>query len=266
MKKLLKLQIMTGLIIALLALAACQGSSSAVQTVENAQVTMDATVVAATLPPSEPTIANTNTLEAYQLLFGILKLQNTNQAITMEQAVVLLPLWTNYQTLTASKSPVQAPGENVDPSADNPETPQVDTETQTQLDEILTQIQAALTEDQVSAIESLQITQESTQTLMQELGITMGDPGQGADGTQPQGGGGPGGDGVTPPDGGGNPPEGETPPDGGGGQPPADAGNAPVAEGTPFAGDGNQPSSGGRLSTEALTALIDYLLSLTNAQ
>ncbi len=254
---------MAVMIIALLALAACQGSSSTAQTVENAQAVIESTPVVATLAAVEPTIASTTTLEAFQLLYGILKLQNTNQAVTAEQAAVLLPLWTDYQTLTANTDPGQNPGGETDPSAATPETPLVDTATQTQLNEILIQIQAALTADQVSAIESLQITQDSVQTIMSELGIADQTPGQNADGSQPQGGGGPGG-GGTPPDG--TPPADNGAPPDGGGQPPADAGNAPVAEGTPFVGGGNQPGGGSRLSNEAVTALINYLLLLTNAQ
>jgi uncharacterized protein YcfL len=252
----MKKVILLVMIVTLFALAACQGSSSAAQTVENAQAVLESTPVAPTIAPSEPTVASTTTLEAYQLLFGILKLQNTNQVITAEQAAVLLPLWTNYQSLTANMDPDQNPGSNTDQSAATPEAPQVDSETQIQIKEILVQIQVVMTADQVSAIESLQITQDSVQTIMTELGIALQTPGQNADGSQPQGGGGPGG-GSTPPDG--------TPPDGGG-QPPANGGNAPIAEGTPFADGGNQPGGGSRLNVEAITALINYLLSLTNAQ
>lgn len=168
-----------------------------------------------------------------QLILGTFKLMGTGQAITAEQAAILLPLWTDIQTLTQSAAPA-------DPGAAAPQS-------QAQIDALIVQVQAAMTADQIQAIDAMQITQESAMTIMQELGLTRGG------GQQPPGGGA-----------GGQPPSGDAsgqqPPSGGaGGQPPSGG-----------AGDqqpgGQQPPSGGAggpggnmMQPELMSALIQVL-------
>lgn len=258
MNKLTKKLLMGALIGLMGLLSACQGTSAATQqTVESAQVEAQTTEVSLAAEVATET-ATTATLDALQLLFGTLKLQGTDQAITAEQAAILLPLWTNYQTLTASMTPGQNPGGSADQAQATPSDPgQGDSALQQQISDLLTQIQSGMTADQISAIEALQITQDSVTTIMEELGITVADAAQGTDGAQPQGGG-PGGGGGASPDGGGTPPEMN-------GTPPAGNGDAPAMQGTPSA-DGGGMRGGGMVNAEALTALIEYLTSLTTAQ
>lgn len=249
--------LMIVMVCTLLGLSACQGdvsadqasSASAQTVVQPTQVVLESKAATEVVPAA--------TLEALQLVFGTLKLQGTEQALTSAQAAVLLPLWTNYQTLTAEMNPGQDRGQDPAQTEATPSAPQQNTELQTQIDDLLTQIQAAMTTEQIGAIEALQITQESAQTLMEELGITLETPAQGADGSQPQDGAPGGGQGGTPPEGG-TPPDGAAPPDGGGG-----GGQAPVDGATPPADSGTRPA-GSRVSSEAVTALIEYLTTLNS--
>ena len=261
MKKIIQV-VLVCTICSLLLLTACQGSTASVETTSNSQTVVDATQESAVPVVTQSLEVSVNTLDAFQLLFGILKLQGSQQAISVEQATALLPLWTNYQTLTGSMNPGGNPGGDNSQTDVTPSAPQIDSETQTQIDEILKQINSILTQDQVAAIQLMALSSDSSDTLMQELGITVQSPAQNADGTQPQGGG-PGGgtppDGSTPPDGG-TPPDGSTPPDNGG--------TPPEMSGTPQApqtGNGSMPSDNSRLNPAAISALIDYLLSITNA-
>ena len=108
MNKLMKKLLMGALIGLMGLLAACQGTSAAVQqTVESAQVEPQTVQVTLAAEVATETTTSTATLDALQLVFGTLKLQGTDQVITAEQAAILLPLWTNYQTLTAGMNPGQ---------------------------------------------------------------------------------------------------------------------------------------------------------------
>lgn len=109
-----------------------------------------------------------------------------------------------------------------------PQPPTVNEEAQAQLAELTGQIQSTLTAEQIQAIADMKITQESVQTIMQELGLEITAPQQGMGGGTP-----------------GMPP---------GGQPPS--GNQ--AMGTPPAGGG--PMRGGSfIQPQLLEALIQYL-------
>lgn len=150
-----------------------------------------------------------------QLLLGSIKLEGTDLKVTEEQANILLPLWINFQNLSQSMMPARGDmGQGQPNSTPQPQT--VDTAAQAQIDEIMKQIQSSMQPEQINAIAAMQITQETAQTIMQEQGLTMGNPQQGSgvqqlQGDMPQG---------TPPAGGpsGQPPSGGqmgTPPDGG---------------------------------------------------
>ena len=119
-----------------------------------------------------------------QLLLGSMKLEGTEQAVTAEQANILIPLWTNFKTLSQDMMPAQRGAEQGQPNA----TPQAtNTEVQTQLAELTKQIQASLTPEQINAIASMQITQETSQTIMQEIELSIAGPQQGNGEQPPQG-------------------------------------------------------------------------------
>ncbi len=127
-----------------------------------------------------------------RLVIGTLKLDETEYAVTAEQAAELLPLWQVYQSLSAS-----------------------DTAAQEEIDALIEQIEETMTPEQDQAIAEMQLTQEDMFGIMQEQGITFGDRPE-AGGGGPQGGG--DGGGFAPPGGGGfTPPQGGAP--GGGGFP-----------------------------------------------
>ncbi len=187
-----------------------------------------------------------------QLLLGTLSLRGTDLAVTEEQAAVLLPLWTTYQTLSSSMMPTPGGPDS---------TPQsTDTDTQAEIEAVVADIQAAMTSEQLAAITEMQITQETAMTIMEELGITMGgsQPGGGGmppDGQAPQGTP-PDGGGAMPP-GGGEPPQGTPPADGEmpQGTPPADMGTPP-ADGGP---QGTSPDGGGMVPPQVIDMLIQWL-------
>ncbi len=187
---------------------------------------------------------------------GILKLEGTDLAVTAEQAAELLPLWKAVKSLGAS-----------------------DTATQLEIDAVYQQIQDTLTEEQLASIKALDLSGESMQALMNELGIDMNAPFNTgltdsqratkiaelrASGNIPQGGfgggngGGPGGGA-----GGGMPPGdfvpggGEMPPDVVGGFP--DAGNI---QGTPQ--PGQMGGRGGRMGFGNL--FVEPLIKLLEAK
>lgn len=213
-------------IMLVLFLSACSSAAPATESSDSSASSTQVTdLVNQSLTASAPVVAqvstNTGTVglsTAYdnavsvemQLLLGSIKLEGTDLKITKEQANILLPLWTNFQTLSQSMMPARGDmGQGQPNSTPQPQT--VDTAAQAQIDEIMKQIQSSMRPEQINAIAAMQITQEAAQTIMQEQGLTMGNPQQGSGGQQPQG---------TPPAGGpdGQPPSGDqmgTPPDGG---------------------------------------------------
>jgi hypothetical protein len=184
---------------------------------------------------------------ALQLLLGTFELADTDLAVTAEQASALLPLWTEFRTVSFSG---MGPGASADQSSD----------TEAQVDELTEQIQAEMTAEQLAAIADMQITQETMTAIMEEQGITMGAPGD--MGTPPEGGMG------TPPEGGmGEPPEGGMgePPEGGMGTPPE--GGAP--EGGQQTDNGEMPdmtAGGAMVSPEVIDALIQLLADVSGEE
>jgi len=236
------------MICSMLALAACQGNAQAAQA-SKAPLPAAAATQAPTAPAAnDPSTSTSSSLNVMQLLFGTLKLKGTARELTAAQAAALLPLWTNYQSLTAGMNPGKGQAQTTDQTQATTAAPQDNSAAQTQLDDLIKQIQAVLTEDQVSAIQAMQITQDSLPTLMKELGITMQTPGQNADGTQPQGGG---------PDNGGTSPN-------NGGTPPTAAGTPQEGNGQPLA-RGNKQPAGVIVNPEVVKALIQYLTSLAGS-
>jgi len=188
--------------------------------------------------PAEAGAPNENARSVgVQLLLGTFKLEGTDLAVTKEQAVVLLPLWKEFKTLSESLRPAQggAPGE---PGGQQPgqanATPQpmptLDDASQAKTADLIQRIQAAMTAEQLKAIADLKITREAVTALLEELDIQMGGP-QGQGGSQPPGGG--------------QPPSGGQPPAGG------------AQSGTPQA-----PGLGGEDAGFIPPELIDTLISL----
>jgi len=99
-----------------------------------------------------------------RLILGTMRLEETEHAVTPEQAATLLPLWQALQGGVTAQAEVSA---------------------------LMKQIQETMTAEQLDAIAAMRLTQENMQTWMQEQGLGMGGgPGQPGGGQgQPSGGG-----------------------------------------------------------------------------
>lgn len=95
-----------------------------------------------------------------QLVLGTLKLEETDMAVTPEQATALAPLWKASRSLT--RSGIGATEE---------------------VDAVLDQIQDAMTVEQREAIAELKLTRADNQAVAQALGLSTG-TGDGAGGGQ----------------------------------------------------------------------------------
>jgi uncharacterized membrane protein YgcG len=91
-----------------------------------------------------------------QLIIGTLKLKETQNAVTAEQAAELLPLWQTMQVLSESDSAAVE-----------------------ETEALIAQIQESMTAGQVQAITDMNLTREDMMTIMQEQGMAMGAGGQG---------------------------------------------------------------------------------------
>jgi hypothetical protein len=121
---------------------------------------------------------------AAQLAVGTLKLAGTNQAVTAEQAEVLVVYWETYKQLTQSETAAQA-----------------------EYDGLIAQIEETLSAEQLQAITEMNITQQDVFASMQGVTVTTSSSStvsassrSAGDGTMPAGG--PPADGGAPPDGG----------------------------------------------------------------
>jgi hypothetical protein len=92
-----------------------------------------------------------------QLALGTMQLEDTENAITPEQATALLPLWQALQGGVTAEAEVNA---------------------------VLKQIEGAMTQEQLEAIASLQLIQEDLRAWMDEQGMPSGFPGIGGDMTE----------------------------------------------------------------------------------
>lgn len=86
-----------------------------------------------------------------QLILGTLKLEDTKQTVTAEQAAELLPLWQTMQVLSESDSAA-------------------DQETEA----LIAQIQETMTAEQMQAITNMNLTRADMMSIMQEQGMAMG--------------------------------------------------------------------------------------------
>lgn len=178
--------------------------------------------------------------EATQLIIGTLKLEDTNQAVTAEQAADLLPLWQTMLVLSES-----------------------DTAAQQETEALITQIQETMTAEQRQAITDMNLTREDMMSIMQEQGLALGGGPAGGQNTNPQGGGfGPGGF----PDG--APPQGGFPGGGPGGGGPG-GGGGQGADLTPdqiaTAQASRQQTGGSLVPPMLINVLIEYLQEIVGA-
>jgi len=99
-----------------------------------------------------------------QLMIGILKLEDTELAITSTQAESFISLLTFLQDLSTNTSA-----------------------TQEQIDSLVEQVQSILTEEQITAIANMHITQDTVMELMRQQGMTRGELPQRNGNPPPQG-------------------------------------------------------------------------------
>ncbi len=170
-----------------------------------------------------------------QLVVGTLKLEDTAQAITSDQATELLVLWQVYENLYGESATAQA-----------------------EIDGLIDQIQETMTTDQLVAISTMNLTQQDVMALMQSEEIAVGQTQQNSSSAQSSAN-------FSPPDGGMG--GGGAPPDGGMG------GGGDMGGMMDTGGTGDVPSEaaaptggGGGMNTFALVqALIAYLEQLIAA-
>jgi hypothetical protein len=183
-----------------------------------------------------------------ELLIGTIKLEDTDLAVSADQAMQLLPLWRTLQALSASST----------------------TATE-EINAVVDQIKSTMTSEQMDKIDAMELSQQDIMSITRQVGASPNDTSTSAtpmarngfpSGDGPQGGGPQGGGGMPP---GGASAGGGMP--GGGNIPGGDGDSGMVggpmdASGTPQAvrpeGMGNQ------LSPSLLNALIELLLKKIN--
>jgi hypothetical protein len=159
-----------------------------------------------------------------QLAVGTLKLEGTDQDVSVEQAQELVVLWQVYREISQSETAAQA-----------------------EVDGLIAQIQATMTTDQMQAITDMQVTQQDVFASMQ--GVTVVSSSSDGDtislpsgGSMPAGG--------PPSDGGGAPPDGGMP---------ADMGGAVPASGVDQS-QSEQASLGFESTADVPTALVEAVI------
>jgi hypothetical protein len=129
------------LVLLCLILVACGASSSSSNTLASPSGTTDSK-------------SGTSLSKINVLLVGTLKLENTDQALTADEAGQLLPLWQAYRSLSTSQTAAQA-----------------------EVDGLLKQIESAMTSEQMNAINAMNLTSTDMMNLMQTMGVGMGPQG-----------------------------------------------------------------------------------------
>jgi hypothetical protein len=122
--------------------------------------------------PSQPNYTDAPLPLASELVIGTFKLEGTANAVTVQEAAQLLPLWETYKDLSTSTS--AAPQE---------------------VEALASQIQGAMTPAQVKAITDLKLTRKDMFQTMQDLGIASATRPNASGTPRPGGGGFPGGGG-----------------------------------------------------------------------
>jgi hypothetical protein len=176
--------------------------------------------------PSDPAAGELS--PAIQVAIGTLKLDETENAVTAEQAQKLLPLWQTLQVLSES-----------------------DTAAQQEKDALVEQIQETMTAEQRQAITAMNLTRQDMMTVMQERGLAMSGGPTGGQNNTSAGGNPNGGGGFGP---GGAPPQGGFPGGPGGGQ-----GSGLTPDQIATAQASRQQAVGVIVPQMLINALVEYL-------
>ena len=189
--------------------------------------------------PSTGTTGNSASLSTEaQLLVGTFKLDNTDLAVTSDQAKQLLPLWQTLQSLSSSSTAATE-----------------------EINAVVDQIKSSMTSSQMAKITAMKLTQTDIMSIMNQAGVSP----NGASSTttpMPRGGGFPSGGGTQA---GGNAPGGGAP--GGAGGPPSggfpgggDPGVGVAPGGASATPQANRPAGmGNQVPPPLLNALIQLL-------
>ena len=129
------------LVLTVVVLAGCRGSEPTPAPVDAG---LGDTYISKVLNTSYPSALNASS----QLMLGTIKLEGTEQAVTLEQAKILLPLWQAFQ------------GSVLQSSAER--------------NAVLAQIEAQMTPAQLEAIAAMQLTPDDLRTWAQDQGLSMG--------------------------------------------------------------------------------------------
>lgn len=168
--------------------------------------------IALTACSSPSTVASIGNINAdlpveTQLALGILKLDGTDQDVSVEQAQELVVFWQVYKELSQS-----------------------DTAAQAEVDGLIAQIQETMTTQQIQAITAMQITQQDVLTATQGMTV-VSTSSQGDTVSVPSGGSSGGGMPAGGPPAGGGPPDAGMPMDMGSGAPASSAGQSQAGSG-----------------------------------
>jgi hypothetical protein len=125
------------ILILFLALAACNSSSN-----------QAASTTATT--GTNGTQGTTSLSQVNSLVVGTLRLEDTDQGVSADQAAQLLPLWQAYRALSTS-----------------------DTAAEAEVEALIKQIQSTMTSDQIQAIEAMNLTSQDMMDLLQSMGGGM---------------------------------------------------------------------------------------------
>lgn len=135
------LSLLSSILIFVVGLIACSGTSNQTASTTN---TSD----------SNSSLASTSLSHVNMLLVGTLKLEDTEQTVTADEAAKLLPLWQAYRSLSTSQTAAEA-----------------------EVTALLNQIQGTMTAEQVQAIKAMNLTSTDMMNLMQTMGAIMGPSG-----------------------------------------------------------------------------------------
>jgi hypothetical protein len=136
----IKLVILSGIsLVMILLLAGCNSNTSSSSATETTNSSAQ---------------SGTSLSQVNMLLVGTLKLEDTDQSISAEEAAQLLPLWQAYRSLSSSQTAAEA-----------------------EVEALLTQIRGTMTSDQIQAIKDMNLTATDMQNLMQSMGGAMGPQG-----------------------------------------------------------------------------------------
>lgn len=171
--------------------------------------------------------------EMTQLIIGTLKLGDTNQPVSADQAAELLPLWQTMQVLSES-----------------------DIAAQQEIDALVEQIQETMTAEQKQAITDMNLTRGDLMSVLQEQGLALGGVPAGGQNNNARGGNQNGAGGFGP---GGFP--GGAPPQGGfpGGGPGGGQGSGLTPDQIATAQASRQQTSSVLVPPMLINALIEYL-------